>query len=108
MNSKLIGERIRAAREAAELTQEQLGKAVGCTTRHIGVIERGLKTPKLSTFVHIANTIGAPADLLLQDVLESPVDSLACEFAAAVSPLPRDVQVKILKSLRAFSKDWEK
>ncbi len=105
MNSKIIGHRIRAAREAAHITQEELGKAVGCTAKHIGAIERGIKTPSLDTFIIIANTVGASADLLLQDVLESPVDALAGEVAAAIAPLSPNIQVKVLKALRAFSED---
>ena len=53
--------------------------------------------------VVIANTLGASADLLLQDVLEKPIDTLAGEFAAAVSPLDAQMQGRILKALRVFS-----
>lgn len=105
MDTKIIGRRIRAAREAAHITQEELGKAVGCTAKHIGAIERGIKTPSLDTFIIIANAIGASADLLLQDVLESQVDSLASEVAAVIAPLPPSIQAKVLKALRAFSED---
>ncbi len=99
----MIGYRIRAAREAAHITQEELGKAAGCTAKHIGAIERGIKTPSLDTFITIANTIGVPADLLLQDVLKNPVDSLASEIAAAVASLSPDIQRTVLKALRAIS-----
>lgn len=107
MDSKTIGRRIRAAREAARITQQELGKAAGCTAKHIGAIERGTKTPSLDTFIIIANTIGASADLLLQDVLESPVDTLASEVAAAIAPLSPDFQAKVVKALRALSEDEE-
>ena len=105
MDHKGIGQRIKAAREAAHITQEELGKAVGCTAKHIGAIERGIKTPSLDTFVVIANAVGASADLLLQDVLDKPVDALAGEFSAAVAPLPEKTQRRILKALRVFSGD---
>ena len=64
MDLTVIGQRIKLAREAAHLTQEDLAKAVDCTAKHIGAIERGVKTPSLDTFIIIANTIGASADLL--------------------------------------------
>lgn len=107
MDNKVIGQRIRAAREAAHITQEELGNAVGCTAKHIGAIERGIKTPSLDTFIIIANTIGASADLLLQDVLDCPVDSMAGEFAAATAPLPDNLRMRILKALRVFAADEE-
>lgn len=103
MDTKAIGLRIKKAREAAHITQDELAQAVGCSTKHIGALERGIKTPSLDMFVVIANTLGASADLLLQDVLDKPVDALAGEFAAAVSPLEPQMQTRILKALRAFS-----
>lgn len=107
MDLTQIGQRIKKAREAANITQEELAQAVGCTAKHIGAIERGLKTPRLDTFIIIANTTGASADLLLQDLINSPVDSLAGELAAAVAPLPPDLQSRVLKALRAFADDVE-
>lgn len=103
MDLTQIGQRIKKAREAANITQEELAQAVGCTAKHIGAIERGLKTPRLDTFIIIANTTGASADLLLQDLINSPVDSLAGELAAAVAPLSPELQARVLNALRAFS-----
>ena len=97
-----IGQRIKKVRESAHITQEELAKAVGCTTKHIGAIERGLKTPSLKTFVIIANTTGASADLLLQDVLKNPVDSIAGELTTSGTQLSPQLQKKLLKALRVF------
>lgn len=107
MDNRAIGQRIKAAREAAHITQEELGNAVGCTAKHIGAIERGMKAPSLEALVIIANSIGASADLLLQDVLDYPVDSLAGEISAAVAPLSPQMQARMLKALRAFSENEE-
>lgn len=107
MDLKKIGQRIKLAREAAHITQEELAKAVGCTPQHIGAIERGIKTPRLDTFILIANTIGASSDLLLQDVLDNPVDAVACEFSAAAAPLSPKMQARVLKALRVFSEGEE-
>lgn len=107
MDLTLIGQRIKKAREAANITQEELAQAVGCTAKHIGAIERGLKTPRLDTFIIIANTVGASADLLLQDLINSPVDELAGELAAAVAPLTPELQARVVKALRAFSDSAE-
>lgn len=107
MDTKVIGLRIKLMRETAHITQEELANSVGCTPQHIGAIERGIKTPRLDTFVTIANTLGTSADLLLQDVLDTPVDSLAGEISAAVAPLPTKLQRRILKALRAFSEGEE-
>ena len=107
MNLTLIGHRIKWAREAANITQEELAKAVGCTAKHIGAIERGIKTPRLDTFIIIANTTGASADMLLQDLIDCPVDQMAGELAAAVAPFSTELQKRLVKALRAFSENMD-
>jgi transcriptional regulator with XRE-family HTH domain len=107
MDIKVVGWRIKQIREALHITQEELANSVGCTPQHIGAIERGIKTPRLDTLVTIANTLGASADLLLQDVLDTPVDSLATEISAAVAPLSPTLQRRVLNALRAFSEGAE-
>ena len=103
MNQKAIGKRIKEARECAHLTQEMLAGAVGCTSQHISVIERGLKAPKLDTFVKIANTVGVSADVLLQDVLEP--GPAAEEYLAVFECLSKDTRFRVLKALRAYADD---
>lgn len=52
-----IGARIKAAREKAGMTQEDLAAALEMSPTHISVIERGVKAPKLETLVNIANAL---------------------------------------------------
>lgn len=105
MDLTVIGQRVRTAREAAQITQEELGRAVGCTAKHIGAIERGIKTPRLDTFIIIANTTGVSADYLLQDLLKQPIDSLASEFSAVAALLEPKTQRRILRAIQAFAND---
>ena len=70
MDMKQIGQRIRNAREAANITQEGLGTS---------------------------------ADYLLQDFLEQPSELLAGEMASVLGQLPQDMQIRVLKGLRAFA-----
>ena len=55
MDLKAVGLRIKTAREAKGLTQENLAAIVDLSSTHISVIERGMKTVRLDTFVAIAN-----------------------------------------------------
>lgn len=107
MERMKIGQRIRSVRESAHITQEELAKAVGCTAKHIGAIERGIKTPSLETFVVIANTTGASADVLLQDVLENSAQSITNDLTAVETQLSPHIQKRFLKALRAFMADEE-
>ena len=47
MDLKAVGQRIKAAREAKNFTQEELAALVNLSTKHVSVIERGLKVTKL-------------------------------------------------------------
>lgn len=49
MDLKAVGLRIKAAREAKNLTQENLAALVDLSPTHISVIERGLKTVRLDS-----------------------------------------------------------
>ena len=73
MDLKAVGQRIKAAREAKNLTQEELAALVNLSTTHVSVIERGLKVTKLDTFVAIANALDVSADALLIDVVTHSV-----------------------------------
>lgn len=103
MDLTMIGKRIRTAREAAQITQEELAEAVGCTAKHIGAIERGIKTPRLDTFIIIANTVKVSSDYLLQDLLDQPIDSLGGEFSAVAAQLQPELQRRVLRALRSFA-----
>ena len=105
MELKLIGCRIKMARENAHITQEKLAEMIGCTTQHISAIERGIKLPRLDTVVCIANALNVSSDVLLQDLLQNTPDTLAGEFASAVSPLSRQMQLRILRAIHIFAQE---
>ena len=86
MDLKAVGQRIKAAREAKNLTQEELAALVNLSTTHVSVIERGLKVTKFDTFVAIANALDISADALLIDVVTHSVTGCLLY----TSPSPRD------------------
>ena len=57
MDAQAVGHRIKVAREAKGLTQEELAVLVDLSPTHISVIERGVKVPNLDSFVAIANAV---------------------------------------------------
>lgn len=62
MDTKAVGQRIKAARERRGLTQEELAALVNISPTHVSVIERGAKTVRMDTFVAIANVLEVSAD----------------------------------------------
>lgn len=57
-----IGERIKAARKSAGLTQKQLGEKLGVSAAMIAQYETGKRTPKIDTIQKIANAVNASID----------------------------------------------
>ncbi len=97
-----IGDRIRAARKAAGLSQEGAAKRTKITLKAYGQLERGeVKDPHLSTLAQIADAVGVPIEALIR---ESPpvvpgkeegspawaVTSDMNHFSERVSRLPPD------------------
>ena len=62
-----IGSRIRAARESANLTQQQLADAVGAPggRQQVSGWETGLRTPRRETLERIAEVLGVKAGWLM-------------------------------------------
>ena len=102
MDLKAVGQRIKAAREAKNLTQEELAALVNLSTTHVSVIERGLKVTKLDTFVAIANALDVSADALLIDDVTHSVTGVTNELSDMIGKLPKDEQKRILNAVRAL------
>ena len=102
MDLKLMGKRIKAARESAGLTQEQLAESIGVSTIHISTIERGAKPPKLETFIKIANVLKVSSDQLLQDCLDSALTAQANHLSCRLDELPEKEQKCLLSALESF------
>ncbi len=63
-----IGDRIRTARKAAGLSQEELARRAGMSLKGMGDIERGLiPDPHYSSLSKIANGLGVPIGELLEE-----------------------------------------
>ena len=103
MDLRAVGQRIREARKAKGLTQEALANKVGLSSTHISVIERGLKSARLETFVAIANILEVSADSLLIDVVDHSVDGVANEWAKRIRKLPADERKRIVASMLGWS-----
>ena len=103
MDQVAIGARIKAARERVHLTQEQLAEIIDISPTHMSVIERGVKTPKLDTFVRIANALGVSTDALLRDVVVPANESILAELSVRIGRLPQKDQERILNAIRALT-----
>ena len=71
MNYLILGENIRKARKAANITQEKLSEYVNLSPAFISQIERSTRKPSLETVYDISVTLGVSVDDLLKGVSEA-------------------------------------
>jgi transcriptional regulator with XRE-family HTH domain len=63
-----IGDRIRAARKAAGMTQEAVARRTDLSLQAVGDIERGIvRDPHISSLRQIARALGIPVTQMLED-----------------------------------------
>ena len=101
MDSLKIGVKIRECRQACKLSQNALAEKAGISTRYLGDIERGAKTPGLSTFVNLLNAMNASADYVLMDILQT--DS---KRELSLEQLPPETKTKILNVLETMIRNF--
>ena len=103
MDMIAIGSKIKEARERAHLTQEELAEIIDISPTHMSVIERGVKTPKLDTFVKIVKALNLSADALLLDGMDQVNDSIVAELSVRHGRLTDEEQNRILNAIRALT-----
>ena len=97
-----VGKRVRDARVAKGLTQEQLAELAGVSPTYISVVERGIKSPQLDTFVPLCNALGVSADSLLVDVVDAATLNATNELADLLRGKPRETQLLALRVIKAI------
>ncbi len=76
----IIGQRVRSARKAKQMSMEELAEKVGIATESIGHVECGARNPSLKLLVNIADVLDVSLDYLTGRTLNS-TDALLKECA---------------------------
>jgi transcriptional regulator with XRE-family HTH domain len=63
-----LGDELRNAREAADLTQEQVAAAAGIDRAYLSLLENNHKSPTVDTLFRICKALGVPASQILARV----------------------------------------
>lgn len=64
----MLGPHLRSAREAANLTQEELSFAAEVDRTYVSQLERDLKSPTVDVLFRLCKAMGLPASELLRRV----------------------------------------
>lgn len=104
MNYVLLGQKIRAARLSAGLSQEQLAEMVGLTSQHISHAEVATTKISLPALVKIANALHTSVDRLLSDSIHDSKAYLMDDVQAVFSDCDSDEMYVMLEAANAVKK----
>lgn len=92
LDYKALGQRIRKARRARNMTQERLAEVCALSTAHIGHIERGTRVPSLETVFRISEELSVSIDELVFDSVSDKENALSAVSRSLVGK--KDSQVR--------------
>ena len=104
MDYKLLGQRIRAARLAMGLSQEQLAEIVGLTSQHISHTEVASTKISLPALVKIANALHTSVDKVLSDSIQDSKSHLMKDVQNVFSDCDPDEIYVMLETAAAVKK----
>jgi len=99
---KLIGQRVRVAREKCGLSQERLAERVDLTRTSITNIEKGRQKLLVHTLFLISEVLAVPISELIAP--PDKIDSLASAEKALPQNIPKDQRDWVLSGLLAVSR----
>ena len=98
-----IGERIREARVARNMSQQELSTKANISLPHISEIENGKKSMKMPTFIRIIEALQVSADSILRANVPGVNELYQSEFSAIVAdctPTEVEALMKIVLELK--------
>ena len=95
-----LGQRIQERRRNKDISQKELGNAVGKDEHYISAIERGVFYPGVEKLIAILKVLKVPADAAFCDILELSSDPRPNKLSQMMEDLSRDEQEKIYAVLR--------
>ena len=99
----LLGQRIREQRKEKGWTIEQFAERVDLSANYVGDLERGVKVPKLETFIRIVEVLDVSADVLIRDSVSSASHVADDELStSADTPNTSTIRIKV-SSLGIFT-----
>lgn len=102
LNLRRIGRRLKKARVAKHLTQEQFAELAGLSVGYIGMIERGIREPSLPTFMEMISVLEVTADKILCDAVDYVSSSRLAEYDSDIKNLPKAEREKFFKMLDVY------
>ena len=103
MDCQDMGLRIRNARRAMGLTQEELADQLGISSSFLGHLERGTRVASLETLVALCNTLQVTPEHLLA----ASLNVSALRTPAGLSPKERTTLTHFLRLAEDAVRGWD-
>lgn len=107
----VLAKRIRAERERAGLTREQLAEAVDIAPSFLAYLENNQRKPSLPTIVGLAQVLKVPVRDFFADISPKPADGdeqAIEQFAHLIRSRQPAQKRAIIKAIRALAKSFQK
>lgn len=103
MNNDLlkIGSRVKQARRAKHMTQQQLANAAGISLSYVSHIENGRQSMHVLTLIALCDALDVSADQLIRDVPES-TSHIAQEIERELSSCTQKEREAILQLVQSM------
>jgi len=103
------GERIKAYRKAAKLTQTELGSAAGIKKSAVSMIENGKTEPSLKTLKIFADRLGVPVEELIggKEIDPGELSQAHIQILTALNYLSDEQAEILLDVMKALGMAWE-
>lgn len=108
---RVLGQRIRRLRKQARLTQEELGKKLGCSASTISLYESGHRSPDATMLIKLADVFNVSTDYLLGRVENPSVETRtddAPPATVAAWPFTEDLTPEGIEFLQALAAEVRK
>lgn len=100
---KLIGQRIKAARKKAGISQEKLGEIIDVATAYVSRVERGSSHVNLKKLSQISVALDIPIEQLVSDTTTKSKNYLSKEFQELLSKCTPEKQSLIYNIAKIVS-----
>ena len=104
LDYKVIGKRIKKARERKGYTQGELGKKLGISTAFKSRVVRGTGKPNLTRFEQMSEVLNVPLSYFFNGSVSTEKGYLSGEFKEVLKKCDPEKQKAILKIAKIISK----
>lgn len=106
--TKRFGQRLRALRVAKGWTQDQLAKAAGLDSKHVGVVERGQKSSSFEAVARLAAALKVDIHELFMPTEARPSESMTPKSKVKTIDFRKLSRSQMETCLREIHRSFEK